>query len=241
MFCPKCGTGNADGAAFCVGCGAPLQQTPQDQQQQNNYGYQQPAAPQPPKKNKKTMAIVISVAAVLVAAAIAVILVLTLGGKDSDREEEEPEEIVDIRYDSEVEDVIEDEKGLKKVYEKTLNTFASLELTKLVDLMPDEIRKEARKDRDSMDSLKDMEEEVRESRTEILSARATGIEEIDSGILRQIVRNFENQFDSEIDIDGSCSIRTEIKLEEDGEKDTVTACFEFIKIDGKWYLFTVDD
>ena len=45
MFCPKCGIQNADGAKFCVGCGAPLgtqQQTqpPQQQYQQPQQQYQ---------------------------------------------------------------------------------------------------------------------------------------------------------------------------------------------------------
>ena len=53
MFCPNCGTQNADGAKFCSGCGAPLgaqqpqqqyqqPQQPQQQYQQPRQQYQQP-------------------------------------------------------------------------------------------------------------------------------------------------------------------------------------------------------
>ena len=43
MFCPRCGTQNADGTRFCACCGAPLADQPQD-----TAGQYQPGQPEPP-------------------------------------------------------------------------------------------------------------------------------------------------------------------------------------------------
>lgn len=59
MFCPNCGTNNAEGATFCVNCGAPTNATPaqpvnyQSAPVQPAYGYQ----PQPAKDAGKGFAI----------------------------------------------------------------------------------------------------------------------------------------------------------------------------------------
>lgn len=49
MFCPNCGTQNADGTAFCAGCGANLnaQQAPTQQPVYQQPVYQQPIYRQP--------------------------------------------------------------------------------------------------------------------------------------------------------------------------------------------------
>ena len=49
MFCPNCGTQNADGTAFCAGCGSNLsaQQAPVQQPVYQQPAYQQPAYQQP--------------------------------------------------------------------------------------------------------------------------------------------------------------------------------------------------
>ena len=172
---------------------------------------------------------IIAGAAVLVVAAIVVVLVLTLGGSHCK-----------LDYDDDVLETIEDEKGLKDVYEKTMNTVASLNLTKLVDLMPPEVRKEAKKNDDVMDMMKETEKALKKSGGKILSAKATGISEIGSGQLDYLAEMFEDEFDKEIDIDEGYSIQVKMKAEVDGDKETSSFSFEFIKVDGKWYLLTTD-
>ncbi|MBE6984733.1 MAG: zinc ribbon domain-containing protein [Ruminococcaceae bacterium] len=103
MFCGNCGTQNADGAVFCAGCGAPLNQAQQPSYpQQPQYAPpsypQQPAVqeyypPQPaypqqpvsmphqkaPADSKKKMWMTILIASVSVAV-IAIVLLFVLGG-----------------------------------------------------------------------------------------------------------------------------------------------------------------
>ncbi len=49
MFCPKCGTNNNEGSAFCKNCGTPLSIQPGAQPEQS-YWQQQPAQPATPKQ-----------------------------------------------------------------------------------------------------------------------------------------------------------------------------------------------
>jgi flagellar basal body-associated protein FliL len=107
MFCPNCGTQNADGSAFCANCGAPLsagippsQPTPPPPPPAGNtgyyapQGYQQPTQtgyyPQPgygqttvmapPKKSKNTVIGIIVVVGLVLVAALVLFLVFGLGG-----------------------------------------------------------------------------------------------------------------------------------------------------------------
>lgn len=95
MFCSKCGAQNGDGGAFCIQCGTPLQNVPQQapiQQapvQQNAYysnaGYnpmnQTQVMTAPVKKPNYTLIGIISVA--VVAVIVVVVVLLLSGGKSS--------------------------------------------------------------------------------------------------------------------------------------------------------------
>lgn len=100
MFCTKCGAQNRDGSAFCIQCGTPLQNIPQQvpvqqapvQQapvQQNSYytnaGYNPTYPTQvmttPIKKPNYTLIGIISIAAVAII--IVVVVLLLVGGKSS--------------------------------------------------------------------------------------------------------------------------------------------------------------
>lgn len=111
MFCGRCGTQNADTAAFCAGCGAPLQQNPPQPmyepqpsaapqqpdfyppqqtmpQQPEFYAQQSGYYPQPASaKNNKKLLTIIGIAAAAVAVVIVLILLLGGGSGYSDPED----------------------------------------------------------------------------------------------------------------------------------------------------------
>ena len=77
MFCPNCGTQNADGARFCSACGAPLgaqQQQYRQPQPQYQPQVQQPYAAQPRKKRSPIKRVIL-VSALLIAGFVAILLI----------------------------------------------------------------------------------------------------------------------------------------------------------------------
>ena len=85
MFCTKCGHNNAEGSAFCVNCGNPMNAA--DQQPQAPQGQYAPPpgqyAPYPnqmPKKNKKGLVIGLVICGVVIIAAAIVLIILLTGG-----------------------------------------------------------------------------------------------------------------------------------------------------------------
>ena len=76
MFCTNCGRENPDGSKFCTGCGAPVNQAPQQEWQapQQNFQPEQAAgawasaSPRVKQKNRWLVPAVIAVVVVAVAA-----------------------------------------------------------------------------------------------------------------------------------------------------------------------------
>ena len=248
MFCPKCGTNNADGAAFCVSCGAPLQQAPQgqpqqpqqngynyQQPQQNGYGWQQPAAPQPPKKNKKTMAIVISIAAVLVVAAIVVVLVLTLGGKDSGKTGgKDDEELEEVTYEGSTDELHEEPK-LEKVFFSYIDAFTHMDYEKLMKVIPPAVRKYFSDDyKETFDMLKDEFEE------EHVKFKDLQVEKVqfndDKDEYRDLEEELEEAGGESVHVTNFCVIEFSGTLKSDHEEESDTGRATFAEIDGDWYF-----
>ncbi len=80
MYCKNCGAQLKDGDAFCISCGAKVEQAgPTEQAQSPQPPYGQPYQQQPPKQPKTLLWVIISVVAVLAIAAVLIFIVFPIG------------------------------------------------------------------------------------------------------------------------------------------------------------------
>lgn len=224
MYCSKCGTYNADGAAFCAGCGAPLGQPPlqpRPQYQTAPQISQQPArssqAPvlRPAGKSKKAMAVVIAVLSVLLAAAIVVILVLALGGNIRKGS------ISDLHEEPKLENAFFD-------YFDALTTFNIEKAEKVIH--------PAMRGRVQEDNLEYLMDRARRENAKFRNLQVTKVLYRDKEDFRGLEETLENMLSIKIRVDGIAEIRYNVDIVRNGQTDFETGAVIFFKTEGKWYF-----
>lgn len=97
MFCSKCGANNADGAKFCIGCGASLSEPVQPTASVPSVT---PVPPQNPKKKKTGLIIGIVAGAVALIAVISVIVLFASKDKNGEKNNESSKPMVEDTVNS---------------------------------------------------------------------------------------------------------------------------------------------
>lgn len=219
MNCPKCGAKNEENALFCRCCGAPLQESRQPLQ--NSGGH----APVPKKEPKMKPGIII-VAAVL-AVALVGLLIMTLGGGHCK-----------IEYVEGTAEVLRGENGLKSALQKAVNIYASWKLGDLVDMQYPAARRASEGERGFLDGMGRM---AKENGSKVISAEVTRAIRMSSGETESCEDEL-NRYDSKRPvIQDGYRIRTMIEVrEENGREENISADWEFVKIDNRWYLMHVE-
>ncbi len=232
MFCPNCGLNLPEGSAFCANCGAHVavdEAPPQSQPQvQNEFQeqYRPPIYAKPKKKTAKMVGVIASAAVVI---AVALILIFTLGGSVGTSS---PEDAV---------------KALAEA-------FTSMDVEAMLNIMPDfavdsiadEYGLPAGSSRSvvAASARLDMDDYI----TYFQSAQFTDIK------TKKIIKSSDSDFSDYLDdcmyeynfdaddykIEAFAEVTYKIKISYMGMTNTVETSCICIKVDGNWYIGSMD-
>ncbi len=209
MYCGKCGTQNADGAAYCKGCGAPLATVQRDSAEA--------AAPYPVDVNQKNRTVgIVAVAAV---AALALILLLVLFSGRSYKST--ISKLMDASFDADARAIM----GLipNEVVDAALadSGYDRRDINKLYDEMSEELE----------DALDDLEWYYGDDWS--YSYEITGAENLSSKELRKLKETYEEY---DVKVSAAKNVEVELTVRAADTEGSNTIEIPVIKVGLSWYL-----